>query len=196
MGRSGKPGIEYRFVDHARYLERFIEALELTNLTLVTHDWGAALGLDYASRHPAKVRAVAMMEGLYRPVSWREQTWLNRWMFRRLRHPLKGERMIVDNNFFVEKVLPMMTRRKLTAAEMERYREPFLARKCSAQRVTGRLQVLGRYCREIAQINTPMSCRPTGTVCRTAEHGDLVTSLAQSGAQFLNGWAFWPFVWH
>ena len=90
------------------------------------HDWGAALGLDYACRHTSNVRAVALMEGLYRPVTWAEQTWLNRWMFRRLRHPVKGRKMIVDKNFFVEKVLPMMTLRKLAAEEMDRYREPFL----------------------------------------------------------------------
>ena len=109
MGRSEKPDIEYRFVDHARYLEGFVEALGLSDLILVLHDWGVALGLDYACRHASKVRAVAMMEGLYRPVSWDEQTWLNRWMFRRLRHPVKGHKMIVDRNFFIEKVLPMMT---------------------------------------------------------------------------------------
>ena len=92
MGRSEKPDIEYRFVDHARYLEGFVEALGLTDLILVLHDWGVALGLDYACRHASNVRAVALMEGLYRPVSWDEQTWLNRWMFRRLRHPVKGTR--------------------------------------------------------------------------------------------------------
>ena len=126
MGQSEKPDIEYRFVDHARYLEAFVEALGLTNLVLVLHDWGAALGLDYACRHTSKVRAVALMEGLYRPVSWDEQTWLNSWMFRRLRHPVKGHKMVVDRNFFVERVLPMMTLRRLTADEMDRYCEPFL----------------------------------------------------------------------
>ena len=92
----------------------------------MTHDWGVALGLDYACRHSSNVRAVALMEGLYRPVSWKEQPVLLRWMFRRLRHPVKGRKMIVDKNFFVEKLLPMMTVRPLTAEEMNNYREPFL----------------------------------------------------------------------
>ncbi len=127
MGKSDKPDIEYRFVDHARYVEGFIDALGLTNITLVIHDWGAALGLDYACRHASNVRAVAFMEGIYRPVSWKEQPLMVRWMFPRLRHPVKGRKMIVEKNFFVEKMLPMMVVRKLTAEEMDRYREPFLA---------------------------------------------------------------------
>ncbi len=126
MGRSDKPDIEYRFVDHARYVEGFIETLGLANLTLVIHDWGAGLGLDYACHHPSNIRAIALMEGIYRPVSWKEQPLFLRWMFRRLRHPVKGRRMIVEKNFFVEKMLPMMIVRKLTAEEMAQYREPFL----------------------------------------------------------------------
>ena len=126
MGKSDKPDIAYRFVDHARYVKGFVEALGLTNLTLVIHDWGAALGLDYACRHASNVRAVALMEGLYRPMTWKEQPLFLRWMFRRLRHPVKGRKMIVDKNFFVERLLPMMTVRTLTAEEMDRYREPFL----------------------------------------------------------------------
>ena len=126
MGKSDKPDIQYRFVDHARYVKGFIEALGLTNITLVIHDWGAGLGLDYACRHPSNVRAVAFMEGIYRPMRWKEQSLLVRWVFPRLRHPKKGRKMIVDKNVFVEKILPMMTMRKLTAEEMNRYREPFV----------------------------------------------------------------------
>ena len=128
MGRSGKPDIEYSFGDHARYLKGFIETLGLVDLTLVIHDWGMALGLDYACRHTTNVCGVALMEGLYRPMSWKEQPLFFRWMFRRLRHPVKGRKLIVDKNFFVEKLIPMMTLRKLNPEEMDHYREPFLAK--------------------------------------------------------------------
>ncbi len=125
MGRSGKPDIDYRFVDHARYLEAFIEALELRNITLCLHDWGSALGFDYSFRHQDNVKAIAFMEAITRAPSWKEQTFMTRFLFKRLRHPVKGRKMIVDKNFFVEKALPMMSARKLSEAEMDRYREPF-----------------------------------------------------------------------
>ncbi len=127
MGKSDKPDIDYRFFDHARYVEGFIEALGLTDITLVVHDWGAGVGLDYACRHASNVRAIAFMEGVYRPVRWKDQPLMFRLVFPRLRHPVKGRKMIVDKNFFVEKMLPMMVKRKLTAEEMDHYREPYLA---------------------------------------------------------------------
>ena len=63
MGRSDKPEIEYRLVDHARYVDAFIAALGLERLTLVLHDWGSALGFHYARRHAANVKGIAFMEG-------------------------------------------------------------------------------------------------------------------------------------
>src|SRR5436190_9327458 len=67
MGRSGKaPAGSYRFVDHARYLDAWFEALRLRNVTLVVHDWGSALGFHWARRHPDRVRAIVYMEALVR----------------------------------------------------------------------------------------------------------------------------------
>lgn len=67
MGKSDSPAIEYRFVDHARYLQRFIETLELRHMTLVLHDWGSALGFQYASQHEATIKGMAFMEAILRP---------------------------------------------------------------------------------------------------------------------------------
>jgi len=67
MGRSGKPDIAYRFADHARYLDAWFEELELDGVTLVGHDWGGALGFDWASRHPGRVRGIAFMETIVHP---------------------------------------------------------------------------------------------------------------------------------
>jgi haloalkane dehalogenase len=125
MGRSDKPDIDYRFVTHAEYVEGFIVALGLRNVTLVAHDWGSALGFDYTFRHEGSVRAIAFMEAITRPSTWKEQTLVIRWMFRRFRHEVKGRRMIIDRNFFVERVLPMMAGRGLREGEMEYYRAPY-----------------------------------------------------------------------
>jgi haloalkane dehalogenase len=58
MGRSGKPSIDYRFADHARYLDAFFDSLALDRVMIVGHDWGGALGFDWAARHPERVAAL------------------------------------------------------------------------------------------------------------------------------------------
>lgn len=125
MGRSAKPDIEYRFVDHARYVEGFIEKMGLTNVTLVLHDWGSALGFHYAMRHEANVKGIAFMEAILRPTTWAEFPNEVRMGFRLLRTPVIGKAMVMGMNVFVEKILPKATVRKLTEREMSFYREPF-----------------------------------------------------------------------
>jgi haloalkane dehalogenase len=125
MGRSGKAaGGAYRFVDHARYLDAWFEALALTGVTLVVHDWGSALGFHWARRHPERVRALAYMEALVRPVTWAEWPEAARRIFQALRSPA-GEEMVLVKNVFVERILPASVLRGLTPEELERYREPF-----------------------------------------------------------------------
>src|SRR5215471_18524337 len=68
MGRSGKPDIEYRFFDHVRYVEGFVDTLGLRDVTLVIHDWGSALGFDYAMRHPKNIKAIAFLEAIVLPM--------------------------------------------------------------------------------------------------------------------------------
>jgi haloalkane dehalogenase len=127
MGRSGKPDIEYRFFDHVRYLESFIEALNLSNLSLVLHDWGSALGFHYAMRHQQNVNAIAFMEANVRPrYSWDEFDPPMRQTFSDLRTPGLGWDMAVNQNIFIEGMLPGATLRKLSEREMNFYREPFL----------------------------------------------------------------------
>lgn len=125
MGRSDKPDITYRFFDHSRYLEGFIEALGLENLTLVLHDWGAGLGLHYARRHQGNVQGLAFMEGVLRPLSWRQMPAAFRVIFRLLRAPLVGWLLIVAGNLFVRRLLPQAIVRPLRPEEKARYAEPF-----------------------------------------------------------------------
>jgi haloalkane dehalogenase len=128
MGQSGKsPGQAYRFVDHARYLDAWFEALNLTShVTLVVHDWGSALGFHRATRYPEQIKAIAYMEALALPLRWEDFGEAGD-IFRGLRSP-KGEQMVLDGNIFVEGVLPRSVLRKLSDEEMAVYRAPFLAR--------------------------------------------------------------------
>ena len=126
MGASDKPDIEYGFADQARYLEGFLAALGLGPATLVLHDWGVILGLDWARRHEERVNGLVLMEAMVRPyASWNDFPEPLRDTFRAFRTPTTGYDLIVSQNVFVEKLLPGSMLRKLSPAEMECYRAPF-----------------------------------------------------------------------
>ena len=126
MGRSDKPDIEYRFADHVRYVEGAIAALGLENVTLVVHDWGSALGFNYARANEGNVRGIAFMEAILMSVpSWDAFPEAARPIFEAFRTPDVGWKLIAGDNAFVEKVLPGSVVRELTAAEMDAYRAPY-----------------------------------------------------------------------
>lgn len=125
MGKSDKPDINYRFFDHLEYLEGFVAELGLENVTLVLHDWGGGVGLSYARRHTDNVRAVAFMEAVVKPMTWGEIGLLNRIVFKRMRDPKKGDRMNMEKNFFLKRLMPQMVVRKLTDQEKAAYLEPY-----------------------------------------------------------------------
>ncbi len=125
MGKSEKPRIPYRIFDHVEYIDGFIEALGLENITLVLHDWGSFIGFHYLARNPRNVRALAFMEAIVRPMRWEDRSPQFQQMFRAFRTEGVGWQMICRDNFFVEQVLPGAVIRKLGEEEMARYREPF-----------------------------------------------------------------------
>lgn len=127
MGDSGKaPAGSYRFVEHARYLDGWIDAVGLErNVVLVMHDWGSALGFHWAHRHPDRVQALVYMEALVRPVVWAEWPEAARKIFQAMRSPA-GEELVLQKNVFVERILPASVLRGLTEAEMAVYRRPYL----------------------------------------------------------------------
>jgi haloalkane dehalogenase len=126
MGKSDKPDIDYRFSTHIKYIDEFIRLLYLKDIVLVIHDWGSGIGFNYAMNNETNVKGIVFMEAVIRPLYWNEFPFLAKFLFKRFRHPTKGPKMIVKNNFFIEKVLPNFMIRKLTQEEMDRYREPFL----------------------------------------------------------------------
>jgi haloalkane dehalogenase len=130
FGQSGKPDIPYRFEDHVRFLDAFLEAKGIDSAYIAAQDWGTALAFHLAARRPEFVRGLAFME-FTRPVStWKE--FLNnsteREIFQKFRTPGEGEKLIFDDNLFVERILPGATVRTLSDEEMAVYRAPFLTR--------------------------------------------------------------------
>jgi haloalkane dehalogenase len=124
MGASGKPDIGYSFADHVRYLDAWFEALALAEVVIVGHDWGGALGMDWAARHPGRVRGVALIETFLRPMRWEEFPPQGAELFRSFRSP-KGEEMILQNNLFIEFNLPRGVTGGLAADDHDVYRAPY-----------------------------------------------------------------------
>ncbi|MGW4059734.1 alpha/beta fold hydrolase [Amycolatopsis sp. NPDC004747] len=90
MGDSPRPDIAYTFDDHARHLDAWFDALSLTDVVLVGHDWGGALAADWASRHPSRVRALAFTEAVLKPMTWEEFPPAGAELFRALKTPGLG----------------------------------------------------------------------------------------------------------
>jgi haloalkane dehalogenase len=116
----------YRFVEHRHYLDAVLEALDVhERVTLVVHDWGSALGFDWANRHRKAIKGIAYMEAIVRPWDRWDRLGLR---FRSVQQALRseaGEEMTLRDNYFVEQVLPARVLRPLSVEEMAEYRRPF-----------------------------------------------------------------------
>lgn len=124
MGNSGKPDLGYRFEDHARYLEGWFDALGLHDVVIVGHDWGGALGMDLAARQPGRVRALALTETFLRPLRWEEFPPEGERIFRAIRSE-EGERIVLEENGFIEFNLPRQVTGGLAQADHDVYRAPY-----------------------------------------------------------------------
>jgi haloalkane dehalogenase len=116
----------YRFVEHREYLDGLLEQLDLGDgVTFVIHDWGSGLGFDWANRHRDRVKGLAYMEAIVKPVSWDSWPEAARGIFEAMRSPA-GETIVIEKNVFVERILPTSVIRDLTDEEMAVYRAPYL----------------------------------------------------------------------
>ncbi len=128
FGQSGKPDIEYRFADHVRYLDSFLDRAGISSAFIIAQDWGTALAFHLADRRPEFIRGLAFMEFIRPMPTWNDFHADAIEIFQKFRTPGVGEEMILEGNVFVEGVLPLGTVRKLSDEEMSVYRTPFLTR--------------------------------------------------------------------
>jgi haloalkane dehalogenase len=131
MGESDKlpdsGPARYTFHEHRRFLDALLVGLGLTaagRIVLVVHDWGSALGFDWSRRHPHAVDGIAYMEAIVAPVTWDDWPDEARGIFQAFRSP-KGEELILERNYFVEKILPLSVLEPLSEETMAIYRRPF-----------------------------------------------------------------------
>jgi haloalkane dehalogenase len=115
----------YHYAEQREYLFGLWDALDLGDrVVLVLHDWGSALGFDWANQHRDRVAGIAFMEAIVTPMTWPDFHKSVRDVFQGFRSPA-GESMVLEQNIFVEAVLPGAIRRRLSDEEMDRYRRPF-----------------------------------------------------------------------
>jgi haloalkane dehalogenase len=130
MGDSGKlpdsSDKAYAYTAHRDYLYRLLDELGVTDkVTLVLHDWGSALGFDWAQHNPERVVAIAYMEAIIKapggPAPGESEGGA---YFDAIRSE-KGEALILDQNMFVEQMLLDPLKYYLTAEDQAEYRRPF-----------------------------------------------------------------------
>lgn len=115
----------YTYAEHREHLFALWHKLNLGNrVVLVIHDWGSALGFEWARKHPDRVAGIAYMEALVTPVTWADWPENARRAFQGFRSE-GGEDMVLAKNVFVERVLPGSVIRKMSEEEMAEYRRPF-----------------------------------------------------------------------
>jgi haloalkane dehalogenase len=126
MGKSDKPNIKYGFFDQVKYIQGFIEELDLDNITLVIHDWGSAIGFHYAMRHESKIKGIAFMEAQIKPMKWEDWPKGYEICFRYLfRNSVIGWILISVMNTFLTLILPQLILRKLSSEEKDHYKSPY-----------------------------------------------------------------------
>ncbi|HEX6449797.1 MAG TPA: haloalkane dehalogenase [Trebonia sp.] len=164
MGSSGKPDSRYRLQDHLEYIDALFDASAWSDVVLVGHDWGVTIALDWARRHPEQVRALAVMEGHLRPLpDWDAFDAGGRELFQSLRAPGTGERMVLEENFFIDTLLPGGLLRTLSGNDLSPYQVPYPD---PASR-----RPLLQWAREI-----PISGHPADAAARMQANADYLTT--------------------
>lgn len=125
MGQSGKPDVPYRFDDHARYLDAWLDAQGLRDAMLVGFDWGGVLAIDWAKRHPDRVRGVAVFETFLQPMHWSDFAPQGAELFRTLRSPGAGETLVLEQNGFLARSLENGVKHGLSERDRAEYYAPF-----------------------------------------------------------------------
>ncbi|GAA1780790.1 haloalkane dehalogenase [Agromyces lapidis] len=125
MGRSGKPDLDYRFADHARYLDEWFDAVGIERAVLVGHDWGGALGFDWATRHPERVLGVAFFESIVKPMDWSDLSPQARARSESVRTPGVGEERVLSTDAFIRQAFTGGVLAPVEGAELDAYLAPF-----------------------------------------------------------------------
>ncbi len=130
FGKSDKPAVDYTLQTHIEYTNAVIKKLQLKNVILVVHDWGSALGLNYAATHSRNVKGIVMMEALIPPMFPADSVDIfgpSAGFLNQLRNPETGRELIINQNIFIEQIIGYASlTRTMPKEALDVYREPFL----------------------------------------------------------------------
>lgn len=145
FGRSDKPDIQYSVFDHIKYIEQFIQILNLKNITLVMHGWGSLIGFDYAMRHEKNCKGLVFYEAFLRSLEENEVSLPFQEQLMTLEEEESEYDLVSNGTSFVDKVIPQGVMRQMTDVEMNHYREPFITE--------GSGKPILQYLKELPKIN-------------------------------------------
>lgn len=126
FGLSGKPDIEYSVTDHIKYIEKFIEIMDLKNITLVMHGWGSVIGFNYAMHHESNCKGLAFYESFLRSLNEDGMSLPFQEQLLALQDLENTSDLVLNGSTFIDKIIPQHVMRQLSEEEMQYYRLPFL----------------------------------------------------------------------
>ena len=130
MGDSEKlDGVDnegYKYHGQYGYLTGLLENLDLGNdIHLIIHDWGSAMGFQFARENPDRVKSITYMEAIVMPLTWEQWPDAATKIFQLFRSDA-GEELVLEKNFFVERILLADSATGYTDEEKAEYIRPFL----------------------------------------------------------------------
>jgi haloalkane dehalogenase len=185
FGRSDKPALDYTYDTHYRYIEAFIAAQKLSDFILIGHNWGATIALDYARRHPGDAAGVVLIEPIVPPSYPRDEFASE--LFRDFRDAEKGKKLLIEDNVFIEEVLPWGILRELSEVEMEAYRGPFKKRedRLPLYRWPNEIPVAGEPERNIVLLGTLGNWMKTSSLPKLLQYGSPGAIVPPETAQWM-----------
>ena len=129
MGDSEKlDGVDndgYKYHGQYGYLTNLLDKLELgNNIHLIIHDWGSAMGFQFARENSERIRSITYMEAIVMPLTWEQWPDAATKIFGLFRSEA-GEELVLQKNFFVERILLADSSTGYTEEEKAEYIRPF-----------------------------------------------------------------------
>jgi haloalkane dehalogenase len=125
FGKSDKPDIAYTVQDHIKYIDKFIETLNLKNITIVLHGWGSVIGFDYAMRHEKNCKGLVFYEAFLRTMEAYDQALPFQEQMRALQDKDGIQELILNGGVFIDQIITPLTIHDFSEEELENYRKPF-----------------------------------------------------------------------
>ena len=122
---EGIDNLDYQYHGQYKYLSNLLDSLDLGNeINLIIHDWGSAMGFQYARENSDRIKSITFMEAIVAPLSWDDWPENARNIFQLMRSEA-GEELVLEKNIFVERILLNDSAEGFSEEEKAEYIRPF-----------------------------------------------------------------------